>query len=375
MQTSEKGGRTARPGNRQDLCADFHALNDISLTIGRGEFLTLLGPRLRQDDLPDDPRRLRHRAARDAAARTASTSPTLGRKRAFGMVPRATRCSRISVEKNIAFPLQVQAGNERAADPGPGRRDIDGRVGLRGHEKKLPSADLSGGQQQRVALARALVFEPVGAAARRAVLGARQEPARLDAGGGPAPAPGDRHDLRLRHPRPVRGAGAVDPRWRSSTTASCSRSAAPATSTSARPTASWPSSCGEINILPLSRTATRRGDPPTAGSSSVIRASPVPRACRPAISRSAPSTWRSDRASRRRVATRWPRTIEDVTYLGAATRFALKTPGGTGWCSKCRPRRNGPDLDQGNCVWASWERGSGLFPLMPERRPLKRDWE
>ena len=33
------------------------------------------------------------------------------------------------------------------------------RVGLIGHEKKLPS-QLSGGQQQRVALARALVFEP-----------------------------------------------------------------------------------------------------------------------------------------------------------------------------------------------------------------------
>ena len=33
------------------------------------------------------------------------------------------------------------------------------RVGLKGHEHKLPS-QLSGGQQQRVALARALVFEP-----------------------------------------------------------------------------------------------------------------------------------------------------------------------------------------------------------------------
>jgi putative spermidine/putrescine transport system ATP-binding protein len=33
------------------------------------------------------------------------------------------------------------------------------RVGLRGHENKRPAA-LSGGQQQRVALARALVFEP-----------------------------------------------------------------------------------------------------------------------------------------------------------------------------------------------------------------------
>ncbi len=37
----------------------FAALKDVSLTIGRGEFLTLLGPFwLWQDHLPDDPCRV-----------------------------------------------------------------------------------------------------------------------------------------------------------------------------------------------------------------------------------------------------------------------------------------------------------------------------
>jgi len=61
------------------------------------------------------------------------------------------------VEANIAFPLKVRrmeaAGIKRLV------AEMIERVGLKGHEKKLPS-QLSGGQQQRVALARALVFQP-----------------------------------------------------------------------------------------------------------------------------------------------------------------------------------------------------------------------
>jgi len=63
----------------------------------------------------------------------------------------------MTVEQNIAFPLQIRRIG--AADIRRRVREMIERVGLQGHEKKLP-AKLSGGQQQRVALARALVFEP-----------------------------------------------------------------------------------------------------------------------------------------------------------------------------------------------------------------------
>ena len=113
----------------------------------------------------------------------------------------------MSVEANIAFPLQVRK-KPGCRDQAPRRRDDRARR-PEGAREEAARRKLSGGQQQRVALARALVFEPGVLLARRAVLGARQEPARPDAGRDEAPAPGNRHDLRLRHPRPERGAGAV----------------------------------------------------------------------------------------------------------------------------------------------------------------------
>jgi putative spermidine/putrescine transport system ATP-binding protein len=137
----------------------FTALNDINLDIAGGEFLTLLGPSgsgkttllliLAGFEAPTQGRLLSD--GRDITAVPAET-------RSYGMVFQGYALfPHMSVEANIAFPLQV-----RRADPAEIKRRVGemiDRVGLRGHEKKLP-AKLSGGQQQRVALARALVFEP-----------------------------------------------------------------------------------------------------------------------------------------------------------------------------------------------------------------------
>ena len=65
--------------------------------------------------------------------------------------------------------------------------------------------ELSGGQQQRVALARALIVEPGDAAARRAAVQPRRQPARGDALRGAPPARRVPLHHGLRHPRPVRG--------------------------------------------------------------------------------------------------------------------------------------------------------------------------
>jgi putative spermidine/putrescine transport system ATP-binding protein len=137
----------------------FSALSDISLDIARGEFLTLLGPSgsgkttllliLAGFEAPSEGRLLS-----DGADITDVPAET----RSYGMVFQGYALfPHMSVEANIAFPLQV-----RRTDPAEIKRrvgEIIERVGLRGHEKKLP-AKLSGGQQQRVALARALVFQP-----------------------------------------------------------------------------------------------------------------------------------------------------------------------------------------------------------------------
>ena len=137
----------------------FRALQDISITIRAGEFLTLLGPSgsgkttflmiLAGFEAPSEGRLLRNGV---------DISSLSAEQRAFGMVFQGYALfPHMNVEQNIAFPLQV-----RRLPPAQVRQRVAEmilRVGLAGEEKKLP-AKLSGGQQQRVALARALVFEP-----------------------------------------------------------------------------------------------------------------------------------------------------------------------------------------------------------------------
>ncbi|TIX02693.1 MAG: ABC transporter ATP-binding protein, partial [Mesorhizobium sp.] len=137
----------------------FRALDDLTLDIGRGEFLTLLGPSgsgkttflmiLAGFVQPTDGRL--YSDGVDITERPAE-------QRAAGMVFQGYALfPHMSVEANIAFPLKVRKKSSAEIKRRVG--EMIERVGLKGHEKKLPS-QLSGGQQQRVALARALVFEP-----------------------------------------------------------------------------------------------------------------------------------------------------------------------------------------------------------------------
>ncbi|MBZ9884336.1 ABC transporter ATP-binding protein [Mesorhizobium sp. CA10] len=137
----------------------FRALDNLTLDIGRGEFLTLLGPsgsgkttflmilagfvQPSEGKLFSDGVDITNRPAEQRAAGMVFQG--------YALFPH------MSVEQNIAFPLKVRKKSTSEIKSRVG--EMIERVGLNGHEKKLP-AQLSGGQQQRVALARALVFEP-----------------------------------------------------------------------------------------------------------------------------------------------------------------------------------------------------------------------
>ncbi|HET8875392.1 MAG TPA: ABC transporter ATP-binding protein [Casimicrobiaceae bacterium] len=137
----------------------FNALNDLTLTVRRGEFIALLGPSgcgkstalnciaglmplsggtIKLDDTRID------------------TLPP--ERRGFGMVfQNYALFPHMSVAKNIGFGLRMRGMAQ--SDAAPRVAHALRLVQLTGQEHKLPG-QLSGGQQQRVAIARAIVIEP-----------------------------------------------------------------------------------------------------------------------------------------------------------------------------------------------------------------------
>jgi len=139
---------------------DKKAVDDISLSLRSGKFLTILGP--------------------SGCGKTTVLkliggylSPTKGSIFIDGIdVTSTSACSRkigmvfqnyllfphLSTRKNIAFPLEIRRlpKNECIQKVNA----ISELIGLSQKELERNPSELSGGQQQRVALARALVFEP-----------------------------------------------------------------------------------------------------------------------------------------------------------------------------------------------------------------------
>lgn len=135
------------------------ALKDVELSIGRGEFLTLLGP---------------SGSGKTTLLNMISgmVTPTSGqilidgqdvtrvppRERGLGMVfQNYALMPHMTVFDNVAFPLRIRKVN---------RQEIERRVlaaleivRLTGFAERKPK-ELSGGQQQRVSIARCLVYEP-----------------------------------------------------------------------------------------------------------------------------------------------------------------------------------------------------------------------
>ncbi|HTI01097.1 MAG TPA: ABC transporter ATP-binding protein [Acidisoma sp.] len=134
------------------------ALSEVDLTIGGGDFVSLIGP-------SGCGKTTLLRAIADLV------QPSSGLLRVAGMTPEAARLARAygyvfqapallpwrTVARNVTLPLEVM-GLPRARRQAEAMRYLD-LVGLRDAARKFPW-QLSGGMQQRVSIARALSFEP-----------------------------------------------------------------------------------------------------------------------------------------------------------------------------------------------------------------------
>jgi len=134
-----------------------HALKDVSLSIGRGEFVSFIGP---------------SGCGKTTFLRVVADleQPTAGTITVNGMSPEAARMARAygyvfqaaglypwrTIEANVTLPLEIM-GYPRAERAERARRVLE-LVELNGFEKKFPW-QLSGGMQQRASIARALAFD------------------------------------------------------------------------------------------------------------------------------------------------------------------------------------------------------------------------
>ena len=135
------------------------ALNDISLSIGEGEFVCFLGPSgcgkttllrvIAGLEIPD---------AGEVSQNGASLLGVPARLRNFGIVFQSySLFPNMSVTRNIGYGLECRKWPKN--EIGPRIDEVLTLVHLRDQAEKYPH-QLSGGQQQRVALARALAPKP-----------------------------------------------------------------------------------------------------------------------------------------------------------------------------------------------------------------------
>jgi NitT/TauT family transport system ATP-binding protein len=134
----------------------IHALKDVNLDIGAGEFISVVGPSgCGKTTLLKILAGILARSSGEVAMQGQSLS---GPSRELGTVFQApVLLPWRTVLQNVMVPIEVQKRDR--ARFGERARQLLAMVGLTGFENKYPG-ELSGGMQQRVGICRALVHDP-----------------------------------------------------------------------------------------------------------------------------------------------------------------------------------------------------------------------
>src|SRR5688500_7286336 len=152
----------------RDLVKDYdghRALDGVSLTVGVGEFVSIMGPSgsgkstllhlLGGLDRPTSGEVL---LDRQPLHMLSDDDLTLVRRQRIGFVFQSFNLIPVlTAAENVALPAVIAGESDR--DYAPRRDEVLELVGLSDVRDRLPS-QMSGGQQQRVAVARALFTEP-----------------------------------------------------------------------------------------------------------------------------------------------------------------------------------------------------------------------
>lgn len=153
----------------EDLHKSFGSqkvLNGISLTVRRGETLAVLGRSgtgksvlLRLVIGLEKPDSGSVRIHGHDIVGLALDRLGESRKKMGFLFQHAALYDSLTVEQNVAFPLQHHKKDMSTSEQGNRVKELLAEVGMGGHLEKMPS-DISGGMQKRVGLARALALEP-----------------------------------------------------------------------------------------------------------------------------------------------------------------------------------------------------------------------
>src|SRR6202161_355504 len=153
----------------EDLHKSFgtqKVLNGVSLAVKRGETLAVLGRSGTGKSVllrlviglekPDSGSIRIH--GQDTAGLALDEMGEIRKKMGF-VFQQAALYDSLTVEQNVAFPLQHHKREMSKSEQNDRAKELLAEVGMEGHLEKMPS-DLSGGMQKRVGLARALALGP-----------------------------------------------------------------------------------------------------------------------------------------------------------------------------------------------------------------------